>query len=136
MPRIIRPTKRSTTPISSIRARRKLSADFWDRHGQQMHSLAGTGQHFYRVQGPLIQDWQAESLRLSNRTETVSKAIVRSNWRRRCGMQLARDYRGERHNVWGITARNREQNFALNLLMNPDIDFITILGPAGTARPC
>jgi hypothetical protein len=36
--------------------------------------------------------------------------------------------------VWGITARNREQNFALNLLMNPEIDFVTLLGQAGTGK--
>ncbi len=36
--------------------------------------------------------------------------------------------------VWGITARNREQNFALNLLMNPAIDFVTLLGQAGTGK--
>jgi PhoH-like ATPase len=35
---------------------------------------------------------------------------------------------------WGITARNREQNFALNLLMNPEIDFVTLLGQAGTGK--
>ena len=48
--------------------------------------------------------------------------------------ELLRDYRSERHNVWGIVARNREQNFALNLLMDPEIDFVTILGPAGTGK--
>ena len=49
-------------------------------------------------------------------------------------LELARDYRNERHSMWGITARNREQNFALNLLLDPDIDFVTILGPAGTGK--
>ena len=49
-------------------------------------------------------------------------------------LELTRDYRNERHNVWGITARNREQNFALNLLMDPEIDFVTLLGPAGTGK--
>src|SRR6204780_1544655 len=49
-------------------------------------------------------------------------------------LELARDFRSERHSVWGITARNRKQNFALNLLMDPDIDFVTLLGPAGTGK--
>ena len=48
-------------------------------------------------------------------------------------MELVRDYRNERHSTWGITARNREQNFALNLLLDPEIDFVTILGP-GTGK--
>ena len=42
-------------------------------------------------------------------------------------------YQGER-DVWGIHARNREQNFALNLLMDEQIDFVTLLGAAGTGK--
>ena len=34
----------------------------------------------------------------------------------------------------GVAARNREQNLALNLLMDPEIDFVTVLGPAGTGK--
>ena len=49
-------------------------------------------------------------------------------------LEVMQDFRSERHAVWGITARNREQNFALNLLLDPDIDFVTILGPAGTGK--
>jgi PhoH-like ATPase len=44
------------------------------------------------------------------------------------------DYTHQRNSVWGITARNREQNFALNALMNPDVDFVTLLGQAGTGK--
>jgi PhoH-like ATPase len=36
--------------------------------------------------------------------------------------------------VWGINARNREQNFALNMLMDPDLDFVSLLGTAGTGK--
>jgi len=45
------------------------------------------------------------------------------------------DYRRSgRHRVWGVEARNREQNFALNLLMDPDVDLVTLLGVAGTGK--
>jgi len=49
-------------------------------------------------------------------------------------IETIRDFTEPRHAVWGITARNREQNFALNLLMDPDIDFVTLLGAAGTGK--
>ena len=49
-------------------------------------------------------------------------------------LQTLKDYSHQRNNVWGVTARNREQNFALNALMNPDIDFVTLLGQAGTGK--
>ncbi len=47
---------------------------------------------------------------------------------------MTHDYRNPKHPVWGINARNREQNFALNLLMDPEIDFVTLLGQAGTGK--
>ncbi len=50
-------------------------------------------------------------------------------------LSTATDYRrdsGQR--VWGIQARNREQNFALNLLLDPHIDLVTLLGVAGTGK--
>jgi PhoH-like ATPase len=45
-----------------------------------------------------------------------------------------RDFTHGKNNVWGVTARNREQNFAMNLLMNPDCDFVSLLGQAGTGK--
>ncbi len=33
-----------------------------------------------------------------------------------------------------LKAKNKEQNFALNLLMDPNIDFISLLGQAGTGK--
>jgi PhoH-like ATPase len=47
--------------------------------------------------------------------------------------RLARDYRNK-NNVWGITARNREQNFAFNLLADPDADLVTFEASAGTGK--
>jgi hypothetical protein len=49
-------------------------------------------------------------------------------------LQTLRDFSHNKNNVWGVTARNREQNFALNLLMNPECDFVTLLGQAGTGK--
>src|ERR1700709_250902 len=61
-------------------------------------------------------------------------AIVRELNGKTALLQTLRDYGHHKNNVWGITSRNREQNFALNLLMNPDIDFVTLLGQAGTGK--
>jgi PhoH-like ATPase len=49
-------------------------------------------------------------------------------------LETLRDHTQSRHNVWGINARNREQNFALNALMNPEIDFVSLVGQAGTGK--
>jgi PhoH-like ATPase len=49
-------------------------------------------------------------------------------------VRLCINFRSPHHPVWGIHARNREQNFALNLLMDPDVDFVSLLGHAGTGK--
>ena len=62
------------------------------------------------------------------------EAIVRKIDGDQATIELAKDFHGSHQNVWGITARNREQNYALNLLMDPEIDFISLQGPAGTGK--
>lgn len=36
--------------------------------------------------------------------------------------------------VWGIRPKNKEQNFALDLLMDPDVPLVTIIGKAGSGK--
>ena len=112
----------------------KLPADFWETHGKNMESWkAEQGRTFYRVTGPLAHTWLPNQF-LYDDSERAFEAIVRKVENGTAVIEVARDFRGERHAVWGITARNREQNFALNLLMDPEVDFVTLLGQAGTGK--
>jgi PhoH-like ATPase len=61
-------------------------------------------------------------------------ALVKERDGQTAVLQTIRDYSSQRNNTWGIVAANREQNFALNLLMDPELDFITLLGQAGTGK--
>jgi PhoH-like ATPase len=71
---------------------------------------------------------------VNTRNERPFAAIVCSREGRSAVLETLKDYSHHKNAVWGITARNREQNFALNLLMNPEIDFVTLLGQAGTGK--
>ena len=44
------------------------------------------------------------------------------------------DHETGKNSVWGLTAKNAEQSHALNLLLNPEIDLVTILGQAGSGK--
>ncbi|HXV39495.1 MAG TPA: PhoH family protein [Steroidobacteraceae bacterium] len=110
-----------------------LPADFWDSHGSQMESWQEQARSFYRVRGPLVREWHP-NLFLYGSGDDAFEAMVRSIDGDVATLEVTQDYRSERHSVWGITARNREQNLALNLLLDPEIDFVTILGPAGTGK--
>jgi PhoH-like ATPase len=111
-----------------------LPNDFWETHGNSMESWKDpTGRTFYRVSGPLVKSWHINQfVYLDN--ESDFEAIVRSRENGAAVLELAKDYRTPQHAVWGIQARNREQNFALNVLMDPSIDFVTLLGTAGTGK--
>jgi len=111
----------------------ELPANFWERHGKNMQSWQEQARTFYRVHGPMTREWHVNQFLYQKDAEGL-EAIVRSVDEKGAVLELVRDYRSERHSIWGITARNREQNFALNLLLDPEIDFVTILGPAGTGK--
>ncbi|MGH8280486.1 MAG: PhoH family protein [Gammaproteobacteria bacterium] len=110
----------------------QLPTDFWDQHSKNMESWQEQSHTYYRVQGPQVHDWYPNEFVYSaagNFEAVISKLDAEGAL-----LELARDYRSAHHSVWGINARNREQNFALNLLLNPGIDFVTLLGAAGTGK--
>ena len=112
---------------------RELPADFWDQHGKGMESWQQGGQTFYRLTGPLCPSFTVNEFVYQDGDRPLY-AMVRESGGRTAVLQTLKDYAHHRNAVWGVNARNREQNFALNVLMNPDIDFVTLLGQAGTGK--
>jgi PhoH-like ATPase len=110
-----------------------LPHDFWEAHGKDMRSWKEADRTVYELQGPAVAEWKANEFVYEDTAQGV-EALVRRVDGNAARLELVRDYRGTRNSVWGIAARNREQNFALNLLMDPEIDFVTILGQAGTGK--
>ena len=112
-----------------------LPPDFWERHGKTMESWQQVGHTCYRISGPVVphllinqfvyHDGNGGPALHARVTEITGKTAV---------LRTLRDHTNARHAVWGVTARNREQNFALNLLMDPECDFVTLAGTAGTGK--
>jgi PhoH-like ATPase len=112
-----------------------LPADFWATHGQTVESWQ-SGQHtFYRISGPIVPsllinqfvyfEAPGEPSLYARVTEIRGKTAV---------FKTLKDYTHLKNAVWGVTTRNREQNFAMNLLMDPEVDFVTLTGTAGTGK--
>ncbi|CAK0739038.1 PhoH-like ATPase [Gammaproteobacteria bacterium] len=115
------------------RGQTELPIDFWETHSKAMESWQEEGRTFYRVNGPLARQWYPNQC-LFQGPDQEFEALVRNIDPRGTTIELARDYRSARNAIWGIVARNREQNFALNLLMDPEIDLVTLVGQAGTGK--
>ena len=112
-----------------------LPADFWERHGKTMESWSQGGHTYYRIAGPMVPvllinqfvylETPGAAPLYARVTEITGKTAV---------LKTLRDYSHAKNAVWGVTSRNREQNFALNLLMDPECDFITLTGTAGSGK--
>jgi PhoH-like ATPase len=113
---------------------RPLPRDFWNAHGKDMESWKKEGHTYYRVRGPLVPKLHVNEFVYDETGERPLYALVKEAQNRVAVLETLRDYTHTKNSVWGITARNREQNFALNLLMNPAIDFVSLLGQAGTGK--
>jgi PhoH-like ATPase len=112
-----------------------LPSDFWAKHGKTVESWQ-SGQHtYYRISGPVVPqllinqfvyfESPGEPSLYARVTEIRGKTAV---------LKTLKDYGHLKNAVWGVTTRNREQNFAMNLLMDPEVDFVTLTGTAGTGK--
>jgi PhoH-like ATPase len=111
----------------------ELPENFWDAKSEALTSWQEDMRTLYEIKGqPLEECYPHQSLYSDE--GSGFEALVKKTDKEKTTLVHAIDYRKDSHAVWGVNARNREQNFALNLLMDPDVDMVTILGAAGTGK--
>jgi PhoH-like ATPase len=111
----------------------ELPADFWEKNSKGIESWQQGGSTFYRISGPAVKDMMVNQFVYCETGIPLIAQVLEVSGRTAV-LKTLRDFSHNKNSVWGITARNREQNFALNLLMNPECDFVTLLGQAGTGK--
>ncbi|KAF0813258.1 PhoH-like protein [Andreprevotia sp. IGB-42] len=111
---------------------REIDLPFWEKNGKDMQSWQEGGKSYWRVKGPDCPDLYVNQM-LYQEGEPFAARVI-SVEGKTATFESLKDYSHGKNAIWGVTARNREQNFALNLLMNPDVDFISLLGQAGTGK--
>ena len=112
----------------------ELDEDFWSRHGADLRSWSDHGRTRYEITALPEESWYPNQFLHQVGDEDAELRVDAIDDSGRVRLSLLDDYRHDGHAVWGIAARNREQNFALNALMDPEIDFVTLLGTAGTGK--
>jgi len=111
----------------------ELPSDFWEKNSKGIESWQQGGSTFYRISGPAVKDMMVNQFVYCETGIPLIAQVLEVSGRTAV-LKTLRDFSHNKNSVWGITARNREQNFALNLLMNPECDFVTLLGQAGTGK--
>jgi PhoH-like ATPase len=112
-----------------------LPSNFWTQHGKTIESWQ-SGQHtYYRITGPIVPSLLINQfVYLESPGEPSLYARVTEIRGKTAVLKTLKDYGHLKNSVWGVCTRNREQNFAMNLLMDPEIDFVTLTGTAGTGK--
>jgi len=111
-----------------------LDEHFWEAHSSEMDSWSENGRTYYKIKGPDVSDWSPNSFVYNDNEKNKISYRVNSLENDCAIIETTQDYSKPNNAVWGIQARNQEQNFALNLLMDPDIDFVSLMGIAGTGK--
>lgn len=113
---------------------REMSPDFWG-DGKNLKSWKTGAKTFYQVPQPKDQPFVINEIFFvpkQSADETEFQAIVREVSDTHILAELLTDY--TKRATWGIHARNRLQNFALNLLLDPSIHQVSIAGKAGSGK--
>ena len=112
-----------------------LPSDFWASHGQAVESWQQGPHTFYKVDGPVVPDMYINQfVYFEAPGEPSLYARVAEIRGTTAVLRTLKDFNHLKNAVWGVTARNREQNFAMNLLTDPEVDFVTLTGTAGTGK--
>ena len=112
-----------------------LPGDFWATHGQTVESWQQGVHTFYRVNGPVVPSLLINQfVYFESPGEPSLYARVTEIRGTTAVFKTLKDYNHLKNAVWGVTTRNREQNFAMNLLMDPEVDFVTLTGTAGSGK--
>ncbi len=112
-----------------------LPTDFWTAQSKTIESWQQGSHTFYRVSGPTVSQFHINQfVYFEAPGEPPLYARVVEIRDKTAVLKTLKDYTHLKNAVWGVSSRNREQNFALNLLMDPEIDFVTLAGTAGTGK--
>ncbi|MBX9607151.1 MAG: PhoH family protein [Gammaproteobacteria bacterium] len=111
----------------------EMPADFWARCQNDVKCWKDESGTYYSIPQGVVTPAIPNEFVYVPGDEQLELAVVREEADRLVLRQI-RDYRQARLAVWGISARNREQNFALNLLMDPECEFVSLVGTAGSGK--
>ncbi|POZ62423.1 PhoH family protein [Chromobacterium alticapitis] len=112
---------------------REIDQAFWERNGKDIQSWQEHGRSYYQLAGPDVASLYVNQLLWQEGEKPFQARVIKLEGKSAV-LETLKDYSHSKNNVWGIIARNREQNFALNMLMDPNVDFVSLLGQAGTGK--
>jgi len=113
-----------------------LLDETWTSMGEGMDVSEAEHGNEYHVTWPedLGLPYLGSFVKLPGEREVVLRCASVVAETRRVVLRDIYSYRNDRHAVWGVQARNLEQNMAMNILMDANLDIVSLLGLAGSGK--
>ena len=123
----------SDAMLEGVRVYPDAGSELWNGLALDV-SVEREGQRVtYQLSGEIPPEWHPGMLVADSDDEGGFEAIVREVSGQRARLELLANYR-HGASVWGVHAHDCRQNFTLNLLMDDEVDLVTIAGSAGTGK--
>lgn len=110
-----------------------LPHDYWEKQGSKLKSWKDGKEIYYEVSGPTAKKLSLNEFVCFPGDNAFHARVIKKSGSN-ATLRAVRDYYSEKNKVWGISALNDEQNYALNLLLDPEIDIVTLIGKAGSGK--
>ena len=112
----------------------RLPSSFWETLGCEVGVSPSKEGDTYIFQ-KTFRSWTENDLVIlpGKDADNPLEAIVTEKNKTSTTIRVLTDYRNAK-SIWGIYARSREQNLGLNLLMDNNVDIVSLAGKAGTGK--
>lgn len=113
----------------------RLDLDTWTAMAEGMEVAEHDHGNHYTVNWPEALDLPfINSFVVLPGDREIAMQCTQIDEERRVHLCDIKSYRTDRHAIWGIQAKNLEQNMAMNLLMDANLDLVAMLGLAGSGK--
>lgn len=110
------------------------SNSFWGKYSKDLESWSSKDATYYKVKGDIPETWYPNTgIIIKDGQDTTFRGIVTEVDANSAKIKTIQSYQ-DKKNIWDINARDEVQNLAMNLLLDPETDFVTLLGQAGTGK--
>ena len=111
----------------------EIAEDFWVKNKILESGKIGATD-YYLLKGPGCEGLYPNAVLYGDGNDGPFCARVVSKFEDQARLETLTDHTHEKNKVWGIKAKNLEQSIALNLLLDDNVDLVTILGQAGSGK--
>jgi PhoH-like ATPase len=108
-----------------------LPNNFWETHETEARKEGSTT--YYKVIGPAVKKISVNEFISTSDGKPFTGRVIEKKGNLSI-LEIPTDYMVDKNKVFGINARNMKQSFAFNLLLDPNVHLVILIGVAGSGK--